>query len=105
MDLPSKVFGYVIGQACWAVLTKLFVFADEHEYDWWVQQHQEKIPNGGITLSNYDKERQAFYDDGRGIHYLDQGLVLKRFRMSLLGEWTTTETLSSVFTNCWNSGN
>ncbi|KAK8113550.1 hypothetical protein PG984_014076 [Apiospora sp. TS-2023a] len=97
MDVPKKAFSGVISQQCWAILMKLFVFADERDYDWWVRQHYVRDPNHDITLSD---NRQAFRPERSAIHYDDQGLILKRFRMGLLGEWITTETLGSVFTNC-----
>jgi len=46
-----KVYGYVISQACWVVLTKLFVFANREEFTWWDCQQPERYAN--VILSNY----------------------------------------------------
>ncbi|KAK8099880.1 hypothetical protein PG999_010254 [Apiospora kogelbergensis] len=97
--LHRKTYGCVVEQACWVVLTKLFVFANLLEHDWWLKQHLDWI-GGETDLSNYDQERPEFDDNGNRIRYQDRGLILRRFRMVLLGEWHIAETLGSVFTDC-----
>ncbi|KAK8112271.1 uncharacterized protein PG998_008728 [Apiospora kogelbergensis] len=98
-NLHKKTYGYVVGQACWVVLTNLFAFTNEHELNWWLHQHSIQNSNG-ISISNYNKERPAYDKNDHQIQYRDRGLVLRRFRMILFGEWSVAETLGSVFTKC-----
>lgn len=97
--IQGKIYGYFIEQASWVILTNLLSFANKDEQEWWRKEHLRRNDNA-ITISNYDKKRPAYDNFGYKIQYPDRGLILKRYRMVLLGEWTIAETLGSVFTKC-----